>query len=249
MGVGTAPGLDDVIPFHNVGLQVQLEATGLSLVDGVDYFTTVRAWNQRGMSASASSDGVHVDRAPVSGLQVSAQAAFLAAEGTKDRTVCGCPAHHADFDRNSGACHCQNPRVPTVLRSSDGGSSVTCVCPEGESCFPPPALPYIPPASCSPPAGRRGPHEVVRHVVNTPCAHVVPPPNHDMTAFTAGRRLRGMRVRVWALHGLRAHAVCAVPSRHVQGYRRRLTGKLSAVLVWRCDHCGHPGELECHWRH
>src|SRR5206468_1943265 len=59
-GVGTAPGLTDVLPFTSTGTVPGAIAT-LALTDGTLYFVTVEATNGAGLTVSASSNGVRVD--------------------------------------------------------------------------------------------------------------------------------------------------------------------------------------------
>jgi len=60
--IGTAPGLDDVAPWLNVGSATQHTRTGLSLVDRQTYYITVKAINGAGLrGAAASSDGIIAD--------------------------------------------------------------------------------------------------------------------------------------------------------------------------------------------
>lgn len=62
--IGTAARLCDVVPQTAAGLNYSVEVDGLALHQGVTYFTTVTAANGAGLTASAVSDGVTVDRTP-----------------------------------------------------------------------------------------------------------------------------------------------------------------------------------------
>jgi hypothetical protein len=60
--IGTRPGADDVSPFTRTSnsLQSSFTKTGLTLIQGLTYYTTVRATNGSGLTVTASSNGVRV---------------------------------------------------------------------------------------------------------------------------------------------------------------------------------------------
>jgi outer membrane protein assembly factor BamB len=63
--IGTAPGLDNVAPWLNVGSATQHTRTGLALVDGQVYYITARAINGAGLRGpESSSDGIVADATP-----------------------------------------------------------------------------------------------------------------------------------------------------------------------------------------
>ncbi len=65
VGVGTVPGSDNVYPLTPVGEgEVEADLPGLTLVEGVAYYSTVRATNPLGVSTTSVSDGVVVDSTP-----------------------------------------------------------------------------------------------------------------------------------------------------------------------------------------
>lgn len=60
-GVGSSPGVDDIVPFVDVGLAASASATGSAaypLPGPTVYFSTVRAYSEAGVVAMASSNGV-----------------------------------------------------------------------------------------------------------------------------------------------------------------------------------------------
>jgi hypothetical protein len=58
-GVGTAPGLDDVVPFFDVGIAAAaVSEVVFPLPSLAVYYSTVRAVSAAGVTAAASSDGV-----------------------------------------------------------------------------------------------------------------------------------------------------------------------------------------------
>jgi hypothetical protein len=63
--IGTSPGGEEIQPFTSVGVVTSAVRSGLALVYGTTYFTTVRATNGFALTVSATSDGVQVvDAAP-----------------------------------------------------------------------------------------------------------------------------------------------------------------------------------------
>src|SRR6185436_5521401 len=66
--VGTTSGGTNVQPFTAVGAATSASNGALSLTDGTQYFVTVRATNNVGLTVTATSDGVRVDAtAPTGG--------------------------------------------------------------------------------------------------------------------------------------------------------------------------------------
>jgi len=63
-GVGTAPGLDDLVSFANVGQRTAASAGGLSMYVGLKVFVTVEACNHAHLCVQLSSDGVIIDSSP-----------------------------------------------------------------------------------------------------------------------------------------------------------------------------------------
>ena len=62
VSAGTSPGATDVAPWKSVGNVTNYTTTGLHLVDGVTYYTNVKAKNGAGgYSAVGSTDGVKID--------------------------------------------------------------------------------------------------------------------------------------------------------------------------------------------
>ena len=64
VGLGTRPGLANIIAFKTVGLQTNVTLTGLLLESGQRYFLTVVGCNGVGMCVNASSNGAIVDFVP-----------------------------------------------------------------------------------------------------------------------------------------------------------------------------------------
>ena len=161
VAVGTTPGAADVVGFRDVGLETVLEVSGLGLGEGLLYFTTVRAWNTRGLSKTVTSDGVKIDHSASAGLELAGSAVYLAATGTGSRTTCDCSSDHSTFDEASGQCSCGDGFVATVVPTANGGSRVVCNCASPPCKAPTPASPpsWV---TCVPPTQRGGPHELVR---------------------------------------------------------------------------------------
>jgi len=63
-GLGTAPGLDNVFAFTELGLRTAAQATGLKLEDGMVVYSTLITCNHAGLCLTTSSDGVLVDGSP-----------------------------------------------------------------------------------------------------------------------------------------------------------------------------------------
>ena len=64
VGLGTKPGLADIMAFNSVGLQTNVTLTGLLLESGQRYFVTVVGCNRVGLCVNASSNGAIVDFFP-----------------------------------------------------------------------------------------------------------------------------------------------------------------------------------------
>ncbi len=60
--IGTSPGAQDVVPFTGFSFSglTSYTKTGLTLIEGRTYYTTVRAINRAGLTVTASSNGVRV---------------------------------------------------------------------------------------------------------------------------------------------------------------------------------------------
>ena len=156
-GVGTAPGLDDVVPFRSVGLHTAASDPDVMLDLNVPYYSTVRCYNVRGMVSSASSDGFVVDHSAPTGVGVSASLLYLAATGTPQRTTCACVDAGAVFSTATGTCACPGGSLPVVAPGAAGGIEVTCNSQptEGQQ-----IQAVASPSACTPPDGRFGPHEL-----------------------------------------------------------------------------------------
>lgn len=65
LGIGNFPGSDNVYPLMPIpSVQMVVNVTGLSLEQGVVYYSTLRATNALGMSTTSISDGVVMDSIP-----------------------------------------------------------------------------------------------------------------------------------------------------------------------------------------
>jgi len=63
--IGASPGASDIVGWTSVGAATEVMRDGLSLVDGGDYFVSVKARNGSGLwSAPGTSDGVKADASP-----------------------------------------------------------------------------------------------------------------------------------------------------------------------------------------
>ena len=62
--IGSTPNGTDVVSFLNVGFNTHVIASKLSLVSGLTYYATVRAYDYVGLSTVAISSGVTVDTSP-----------------------------------------------------------------------------------------------------------------------------------------------------------------------------------------
>jgi len=63
--LGTSPGAQDVVAFTPVGIDSQVALTGLRLVNGADYYFSVRCSNSVGLTSGVGySDGIRVDWTP-----------------------------------------------------------------------------------------------------------------------------------------------------------------------------------------
>ena len=68
VGVGTKPGLDNVVGWHSVGLRNTETMAARSIAPGTRIFTTIRGLDKAGNFAEASTDGMLVDpTAPIAG--------------------------------------------------------------------------------------------------------------------------------------------------------------------------------------
>jgi hypothetical protein len=64
MGVGTAPGQDDVYPFSSVGKLTRAYSVSTRLKPDITYITTLLVTNEAGLTTTISSDGFVVDFTP-----------------------------------------------------------------------------------------------------------------------------------------------------------------------------------------
>ncbi|MEN6356852.1 MAG: PQQ-binding-like beta-propeller repeat protein [Armatimonadota bacterium] len=63
--IGTAPGGDDLVPFTDAGTATHITRADLALVNGADYYFSVRATNGAGLVGDiGTSDGIRVDYTP-----------------------------------------------------------------------------------------------------------------------------------------------------------------------------------------
>lgn len=63
--IGTSPGESDLVPFTDIGTATQVTRTDLALVNGADYYFSVRATNGSGLVGDVgASDGIRVDYTP-----------------------------------------------------------------------------------------------------------------------------------------------------------------------------------------
>lgn len=63
-GLGTAPGLDNIFSFVELGQRTSFMASGLQLQDGMVVYSTLIACNHAHLCVTVSSDGVLVDGSP-----------------------------------------------------------------------------------------------------------------------------------------------------------------------------------------
>ncbi|MCE5323091.1 PQQ-binding-like beta-propeller repeat protein [bacterium] len=63
--IGTAPGEDDLVAFTSVGTATEITCADIALVNGADYYFSVRATNRVGLVGDVgTSDGIRVDYTP-----------------------------------------------------------------------------------------------------------------------------------------------------------------------------------------
>ncbi|MHB9035465.1 MAG: outer membrane protein assembly factor BamB family protein [Armatimonadota bacterium] len=63
--IGTSPGAQDLLPYTDAGTATEITRSDLPLVNGADYYISVRATNGAGMvGAVGASDGIRVDFTP-----------------------------------------------------------------------------------------------------------------------------------------------------------------------------------------
>ncbi|MCE5199476.1 MAG: PQQ-binding-like beta-propeller repeat protein [Armatimonadota bacterium] len=63
--IGTSAGAQDLVPFTSAGLAIEITSSNLALVNGKDYFFSVRSVNRAGLvSAVGVSNGIRVDTTP-----------------------------------------------------------------------------------------------------------------------------------------------------------------------------------------
>ena len=84
VALGSAAGLDDVMPWTVMAQRTAWAATGLALTPGSTVFTSVRATNMAGHASVASSDGFACDETLPSLAGASAQTLLLTAFGIGD---------------------------------------------------------------------------------------------------------------------------------------------------------------------
>ena len=63
-GIGTIPGVDNIMPFASVGQRTDASISGVTLRDGMAVYVTIIVCNHAFLCVQQSSDGVIVDGSP-----------------------------------------------------------------------------------------------------------------------------------------------------------------------------------------